>query len=529
MLRGKNILVVCKEKYAYPMYFLIKELKQENHLGMYFLHTAECTYKECIYNTNTYYKFQREFPDVVLFDVKESSLLFLEKRIKLDISFLKRIEKDYDFLKNLNAQILSDQAFSRYYHGRYYYNNFSEEEKLLWLELNYKNTIKIIESFRPDMILDNNDETLQRTILNEVARKYKIPYINIDYPRLGIYKLATYKMGIGVDDYFKKKYEKVVSLKKEDLEDEYLYVNEFRKKDKIMSEEFADTVTSSYKKEEWKTIIISLYYYWRLYWNIVGKSGNFKLLKKKSVIFPNEKKHIMFSVKAMLKRQYLLGRNKYFSLPRRGEKYVYMPLHLIPESTTFVKAHYYINELELIEQISKSLPIGCYLYVKEHQAMLGEREFSFYEKINRLSNVRLVQLNYYEDPAPWIRDSIGVVTITGTSAYEAALMGKKSIIFGETPFMLLEGVNYVSQYKELPFLLTDMVSQPYIDNIHSCASYIKAVKEEGKEINLHYLISKSELIINGTENIDEKFVKTVKNYIGFYSEAYDLMDDRLER
>ena len=54
-----------------------------------------------------------------------------------------------------------------------------------------------------------------------------------------------------------------------------------------------------------------------------------------------------------------------------------MPLHLIPESTTLVKAPYFINELTLIEAVSKSLPIGWFLYVKEHQSMLGERSIEY--------------------------------------------------------------------------------------------------------------------------------------------------------
>lgn len=41
----------------------------------------------------------------------------------------------------------------------------------------------------------------------------------------------------------------------------------------------------------------------------------------------------------------------------------------------------------------------------------------------------MVQLNYYNDPKPWITKSQGVVTISGTSAYEAALLGKHSIVF----------------------------------------------------------------------------------------------------
>ena len=80
-----------------------------------------------------------------------------------------------------------------------------------------------------------------------------------------------------------------------------------------------------------------------------------------------------------------MGPNKYFSNPISGEKYVYMPLHLIPESSTSVLSPFYLNELASIEQVSKSLPLGWYLYVKEHQSMLGERSINFYKKANKIT------------------------------------------------------------------------------------------------------------------------------------------------
>lgn len=81
-----------------------------------------------------------------------------------------------------------------------------------------------------------------------------------------------------------------------------------------------------------------------------------------------------------------------------------MPLHLIPESTTSILSPFYINELSVIEAVSKSIPAGWFLYVKEHQAMLGERSLSFYKAINKLPNVKMVQLNYYNESKPWITE-----------------------------------------------------------------------------------------------------------------------------
>ena len=194
-----------------------------------------------------------------------------------------------------------------------------------------------------------------------------------------------------------------------------------------------------------------------------------------------------------------------------------MPLHLIPESTTFVKAPFYINELNIIEQVSKSLPIGWKLYVKEHQAMLGERSFDFYKNVKKFPNVKLVQFNYYDDPKPWIENAKGVITITGTGAYEAAMLGKRAIIFGDVPFKLLDGVTRVSSFEELPSLIASFGT---IDNIKSCAAYIAATKSTGMDINLKFLMSEGEAIISGRKKISDKFQKAIDDLSQFYEKAY---------
>ena len=48
------------------------------------------------------------------------------------------------------------------------------------------------------------------------------------------------------------------------------------------------------------------------------------------------------------------------------EKYVYFPLQFEPERTILISAPYYTNQLELIKNIARSIPVDYFLYVKEH-------------------------------------------------------------------------------------------------------------------------------------------------------------------
>ena len=206
--------------------------------------------------------------------------------------------------------------------------------------------------------------------------------------------------------------------------------------------------------------------------------------------------------------------------PSKGEKYLYMPLHLIPESTTFTLAPHYINELTIIEAVSKSLPAGWWLYVKEHQAMVGERGLGFYQKVNKLPNVKMVQLNYYSDPKPWIVNSMGVITISGTTAYEAALLQRHAIIFSDVPFKLLDGVERCRSFEDLPELIRNFSTT--LDNEKSCAAYIATVKQLGFSIDLKYLMNQGEKIIRNKSQQDSRYQENLNNLEQLYLLAFSL-------
>src|SRR5262249_50735166 len=110
------------------------------------------------------------------------------------------------------------------------------------------------------------------------------------------------------------------------------------------------------------------------------------------------------------------------------EKYVLYPLHFQPEATTLVMAPYFLNQLALIEDLSKSLPAGFRLYVKEHVVSRGRWPLSFYEAIRRGPGARL--LGPGEDTTALIRYAAAVAVITGTMGWEGILHDKPVITFG---------------------------------------------------------------------------------------------------
>ena len=110
------------------------------------------------------------------------------------------------------------------------------------------------------------------------------------------------------------------------------------------------------------------------------------------------------------------------------------------------------------------------------------------------------------------------MTIVGTTAFEEALLGRKSILFGDVPFMLIDGITRVRSFEDLPELICEFGD---IDNMHSCAAYLQTIKDIGFELNVFYLMGQAEKILGGKEKKDEKFTHELSILKEFYNSGYE--------
>lgn len=521
MFKNKRILMICRETYSKPLWFLAEKLKEDNEVAAFFIMSSECSYSKTYYNEHTYYEFKKLEPDVKLIDVRDICEQFtdgLQRSDKpYDLNYLKMIEEKYSHYKNLNLQLMSSQMNTRHYHWRMYWKVTSEAENLYWLELNYKKIIGLLEEFKPDVIFDMDNAELQRTILCEVCYEKKIPYMTIEFSKFGYYKYPSFQNTFGIDPYFLRMFNGIKALPDEELKEGIEYVENYRKETSIMSKEYLGTVTSRYERDSLIWIARVMHGKLEYFYDMDIRKKNLKLKKKSKMLYAPSMPYIRYYLETELKKRYLYGKNKYFENPVEGEDYVYMPLHLIPESAVFVKAPYYIDELNLIEQVSKALPIGWKLYVKEHQAMLGERGFEFYKKVKELHNVRLVQINYYKDPKPWIVNAKGVVTMIGTTAFESALLGKRAIVFGNVPFSVIDGITRVRSFDELHEAI---LSLGPVDSLHSAAAYVETVKRAGSEVKIFELMDDADAIFSGKKERTQEFDDMLNELLIFYEKGY---------
>jgi len=142
----------------------------------------------------------------------------------------------------------------------------------------------------------------------------------------------------------------------------------------------------------------------------------------------------------------------------RTDPYFLFPLHKQPESSIDVLGDFYSNQSVLIENIVRSLPASHCLYVKEHSNAIGDRGQRFYSSVKRLPKVKLI------DPAAdsyaLLDGATAVLTVSGTMAYEAALVGKPAVTFARMFFNALPSVYYCGGIRELPQILRGIVSAP---------------------------------------------------------------------
>ncbi|MCR5773742.1 MAG: hypothetical protein K6G42_01530 [Lachnospiraceae bacterium] len=521
-LYGKRILFVCRETYSKPLWFLARDLKATNEVAAFYIMSSECTYNKCYYNEHTIFEWRENLPDVKLYDVADICEQFVTgikgSKDPSDPVYLEMLEREYTHFKPLGLQLMASQENTKHYHYRKYWPVTTDAENKYWLELNYRNVIRILDDYKPDIILDTDNAELQRTVLSEVAYKRDIPYATIEYSKYGFYKYPSFQNSFGIDPYFREMYERANALPSDDLNEEYAYIEDFRDRSSIMNKEFDGSVTSQYERTPLIKSMKIMLGKWNYFWDQDHTAHNAARKKLSGMLYAPTRPYLKYYLDVERIKRRLLVPNKYFEDPVEGEDYVYMPLHLIPESSVFVKASFYVDELNLMEQVSKSLPVGWKLYVKEHQAMLGERDVSFYKKAAELANVRVVQLNYYKDPKPWITKSRGVVTITGTAAYEAALMGKKSIVFGDVPFSMIDGITRIRSFEDLPRVIRAFGKT---DNIHSAAAYIRAVKEAGNEVKIFYLMDEAEEIFAGRHEESEEFDRELEVLLDFYEKGLE--------
>lgn len=138
----------------------------------------------------------------------------------------------------------------------------------------------------------------------------------------------------------------------------------------------------------------------------------------------------------------------------KENKYFVYAAHFEPEASVQIRAFHFSDQLALIKQISRLLPPDCILVVKEHKGNQGFRKPDFYRELSHIYNVICAPPD--TDLRKLIKESKGVITLTGRVGLEALIDNIPVIAFGETFWSHLTDVIRPKSHKELEETLLNL-------------------------------------------------------------------------
>jgi CDP-glycerol glycerophosphotransferase (TagB/SpsB family) len=172
-----------------------------------------------------------------------------------------------------------------------------------------------------------------------------------------------------------------------------------------------------------------------------------------------------YSVEAMLRESLRFRRNAlgfpkdWFISKAPAEPFMFFGLHFQPESSIDVCAHFYSNQVRVVELMSRSIPPTHKLLVKLHKSASAHYSRSQLAEFAQLPGVQLV--SPYANTRDMIQKASVVFSIQGTIGLEAALLGKPVVMFADSPTKVFPNVSIVGRPTELPDLIrAKLAEQP---------------------------------------------------------------------
>jgi len=140
--------------------------------------------------------------------------------------------------------------------------------------------------------------------------------------------------------------------------------------------------------------------------------------------------------------------NSYYREPDYDDKYIYFPFHVPHDVQLTSRSRLFYFQEGFVEYLSRIIPYGYKLYIKEHPASVGGHSFSVLRKIlKQYNNVILIhpRTNSYD----LIKNASLIISVNSKVGFEAIMQGKKVVVVGDA-FYKSKGVTYdVNNLNEL--------------------------------------------------------------------------------
>lgn len=157
---------------------------------------------------------------------------------------------------------------------------------------------------------------------------------------------------------------------------------------------------------------------------------------------------------------------RYDSLGDVANRIAFFPLHVQPEASIDVCGSYVSDQLKLIRDMRRALPFDMTLVIKEHPNFLGLKSRSFFRQIRKIPNVRLIS-HEVSNFDVYRRASL-VLTVSGTPAYEAAMLGIPAVTMAPMFFGEFSMIRHCVNVAELKPIVTELLTCRGRNYFHDC-------------------------------------------------------------
>lgn len=461
-----NIVFTTQTVGLKVFYHLLRRIKEPlgvDKVGFYVAHSMY------------YDKFAKEHPEIESDNavVKEWEIVAKARKLKPNLDKIRAYEKSVGN-PTLWEPIICDR---RVYLGKHckerqdYHPSFTHEQMLSILQVVFEELERLIDEVKPDVVLSLDPVTFGDYTLYLLCKAKNIPMLFFRTTKIGNYvEFSSSMFGCSPHIYrLFQEYEKG-SLTDEWIDEASAYLKSTRKAH-IRYEGMILTPSKRKKAKSKGNVVGSI---------IKDLRDEVKYLVKyrKDHHIPGRFTPFVYSkcispFKAKL-RNWQYSRH-YVSPDQLGSMdFAFYPLQSEPEISTLIWGKPYMNHIETIRNIARSLPVGMKLLVKEHPRSLGYRTSGYYRKLLEIPNV--VLSNPDGDVRSLIEKSKIVVCVSTFVAFEAVLYKRPSIMLGgPRSFCILPDsmIRYVHSLNDLAVEIADLIEN-YEYKENSLINYIAA-------------------------------------------------------
>lgn len=350
----------------------------------------------------------------------------IRNNIKPDIEFLKNFEKKYKI--NLWTLAINERIFYRFYN----FHKFTNSEILSILESECKLFENILDEVKPDFFITKEPAFHHLELFYQMCKIRGIKVLMLGQPNMG-YRCIISQESTKLDSYDSINQIKGQNRNLDELQ-KYLKSFDLSKQIRTYDKKHGSSTmgwlkaTLSYLMSDNKNT--------KTHYNYFGRS-------KIKVIF-----YMLTSILKKKYRQSFINKNLKTKVDLNTQ-FVYFPLAVDLERNLLINAPFYTNQIEIIRHIVKSMPAGFRLYVKENPSQISRewRSISEYKEIMNIPNVTLIHPSFSTEEL--FKSCAMVITIGGTSGFEAAFYGKPSIVFVNVGYQILPSVTRIKEIESL--------------------------------------------------------------------------------